>query len=836
MATIKSSIIIQDMASSVITKIYSNVTKTTKGFKDLNEEMSVAPTNTINNMEKINASAIQTELAYKAELQVLKQVEAESRKIIATEGTRTAKAQDIIESVMEQRTLVESLKKDYDNISASIKNANANQEQLNNSLNTANKNSSGLLGKVKEMVSGTKGVKNVKSNYDNVSESIKDTNNKQEELNTGINTATNNGNKLLNTVKNIAIAVGGIKTVKNLMSLSDDMTNNKARLGLIVDDKGSVEDLQNKIFASSMNARASYQTTMDTVTKLGLQAGKAFKNNDELIAFTEQLNKTFVISGTTATGIESTMYNLTQALSTGVLRGQDLNSVFSNAPQIVQNIADYLDVPIGKIRDMAANGKISAEIVKNAMLKATNETNAKFDKMPMTWSQIFTRMKNIAIKALEPVLTKINQLANNQRVQQMFKMFIDGASLAGQAILILIDGISWLVNILEPVAPLILGIVAAYVAFNVVSGIVNAMIGINTFLTAVNTAAEAIHNGISLERVRIMKLETGAQIGLNAAMLACPATWIAIIIIALIAVLTYLWFTNDKVAYWILFAWDAIRVGAMILGLGVKTVFFGLILAGQYFALGMMGVCYLILGAWYAFQTGLQTVGIGILYIFQWLYNGVMLVVNGIIGLLNKIPGVSINTAEYANFADKAVEGMMNDVVRRNEDLQNIVDDMNSVNESIEKNKAKFGAELYNDTQKINNKAIEFMTTRDDRVAHRNDWINGASEAVNNALNNFNLDPSNFSGDSTIGNIADNTKNIADNTKEISEEDLKYLIDIAERDTINRFTTVPLTINLTNNNSINGQDDIDGIVDQVTNKLTSRLEAELEYVSEGVHV
>lgn len=84
----------------------------------------------------------------------------------------------------------------------------------------------------------------------------------------------------------------------------------------------------------------------------------------------KQLNKTFAISGTEATGIESTMYNLTQALSTGVLRGQDLNAVFSNAPQIVQNIADYLNVPIGKIRDMAADGKISAQIVKNAMLKS----------------------------------------------------------------------------------------------------------------------------------------------------------------------------------------------------------------------------------------------------------------------------------------------------------------------------------------------------------------------------------------------------------------------------------------------------------------------------------
>ena len=631
MATIRSSIVVQDMASSVFSRLHSKLTKTTTGFKNLNNEMSVAPTKAINNAEKLNASALQTEMTYQAELQVLKQVEAEARKIIAAEGTQTAKAQDIIASVREQRTLVEGLKKDYDNVSHSIKDAHNNQEEFNNSINTAN----------------------------------------------------TNGNNLLSTVRNIAMAVGGIATVKKLFELSDEMTNNRARLSLIVDDKGSVEELQNKIFASSMNARASYQTTTDIVTKLGLQAGKAFKGNDELIAFAEQLNKTFVISGTNASGIESTMYNLTQALSTGVLRGQDLNAVFSNAPQIVQNIADYLDVPIGKIRDMAADGKISAQIVKNAMLKAADETNAKFNKMPMTWNQVWTKMKNVAIKALDPVLKKINQLANNQQVQEMFNMFIDGASLAAQAILGLIEGISWFVNILEPVAPIILGIVAACVAFNIISGITSGILSILAIAHGIAGAAEMLHAGETMAA-------TAAQWGLNSALLACPITWIIILIIALIAVLVYFWFTNDNVAYGILYAWDALRLGAMVLWLGCKTVFYGILLAAQFMWLGILGVCYGLLWAWYMFETGLEGVGVGILYIFQWLYNGVVGIVNGIIEVLNKIPGVSINTVEYANFADKALEGMMDNVTKRNEDLQSMLDDMTEISNSIEKNKAEY--------------------------------------------------------------------------------------------------------------------------------------------------
>ena len=597
MATIKSSIVVQDMASSVFAKIHSNVSKTTAGFKNLNSEMSNAPTKAINNAERLNASAVKTELAYQAELQVLRQVESEAKKIIAAEGTQSAKAQDLISSVVEQRRLVEGLKKDYDNVSSSIKNSQNSQESFNNS------------------------VKKTQVNQERLNNSIKNSQENQDKFSNNINTSYSNGNKLLSTIKKVALAVGGISAIKGLLNLSDEMTNNKARLNLIVDDGGSVEALQNKIFVSAMNARASYQTTTDIITKLGLQAGKAFKGNDELIAFAEQLNKTFAISGTEATGIESTMYNLTQALSTGVLRGQDLNAVFSNAPQIVQNIADYLNVPIGKIRDMAADGKISAQIVKNAMLKAADETNAKFNKMPMTWNQVFTKMKNIAIKALDPVLNKINALANNQQVQEMFNMFINGASLAAQAILNLIEGISWLLSVLEPVAPVILGLVGAYVGFNIVSMIASGLLGMLSIAHGIAGAAEMLHSGQTMAA-------TAAQWGLNSALLACPITWIVILIMALIVALTYLWFTNDKVAYGILYVWDALRLGIMVAGLGIQGVFYAIVLGAMALWLGIQTCVLGAMAAWFAFQTGVEAVCLGVLSIFQGLYNGVVWLVN----------------------------------------------------------------------------------------------------------------------------------------------------------------------------------------------------------------
>ena len=218
---------------------------------------------------------------------------------------------------------------------------------------------------------------------------------------------------LVGTLKRIGAAVIGSQIVKGVVGMSDTLTQTTARLNLMNDGLQSTADLQEMIYQSAMRSRSAYADTAAAVSKMGLLAGDAFNSNEETIAFVEQLNKQFKIAGTSAEGQAAAMLQLTQAMGAGVLRGEELNSVFENAPTIIQAITDYLGVTTGELRDMAAEGQITADIVKNAMFNADEETNARFESIPMTWADVWTQATNMAIMALQPLLTGINWVANN---------------------------------------------------------------------------------------------------------------------------------------------------------------------------------------------------------------------------------------------------------------------------------------------------------------------------------------------------------------------------------------------------------------------------------------
>ena len=285
--------------------------------------------------------------------------------------------------------------------------------------------------------------------------SIKKASNEQNQLNNSLKTGQNQASNLMNTLKSMVGAYVGIQGIQKLVGVSDRMTSTTARLNMIVDDGGSVEALEEKIMQSAQRSRASYLDTAQAISQMGLLAGDAFQTNDELIQFTETLNKQFVIAGANQAGASAATLQLTQALSSGVLRGEELNSVFEQAPNVIQTIADYLDVPIGSIREMTSEGQITAEIVKNAMLSATQSVNEQFESMPMTWGQVWTQMENIALTALQPVLNLI----------------------------------SWTANNIEIIGPIVLGVVGAFLTYQIaVNGVAAA--------TKAWTAAQAILNAV----------------------------------------------------------------------------------------------------------------------------------------------------------------------------------------------------------------------------------------------------------------------------------------------------------------------------------------------------
>lgn len=317
--------------------------------------------------------------------------------------------------------------------------------------------------------------------------------NEQDRHNQKIRQANNSAGKLLSTVRRIVAVAAGFTIGKQFLGLSDKMTQTSARLNLMnqkfevpenqevpinvalngADQIGAMnsglqetERLQELIYQSAQRSRTSYLATADVVAKLGQRASDAFSNSEEVIAFSENLNKMFVIAGASQQEISSASLQLTQALGSGVLRGEELNAVFEAAPNVIQTIADYLDVPIGKIREMASEGMITADIVKNAMLSATDEINTQFEEMPTTWGQAWIQMKNAALFAFDDVLSKMNEFLNSDVGEKALNGLISSfdvlADIASGAIDLLIDGATWVVENWDYVYPIILGIGAAF--------------------------------------------------------------------------------------------------------------------------------------------------------------------------------------------------------------------------------------------------------------------------------------------------------------------------------------------------------------------------------------
>ncbi|HBF1359009.1 TPA: tape measure protein, partial [Clostridioides difficile] len=267
--------------------------------------------------------------------------------------------------------------------------------------------------------------------FDRLERQIRESDNQQRKLNEDINKGASSTDRLVGSAKKLAATYLGIRTLGGLGNLSDQMTSTNARLGMINDGQQSDAGLNKMIFQSAERSRASYLDTAQIVSRIGMNAGKAFSSTKEIVGFAEQLNKKFVIAGASTEEMNSALLQLTQGLSSGVLRGEELNAVFESAPNIIQSIADYLDVDIGKIRGMASEGMLTADIVKNSLLAAAEQTNAEFEKMPYTFSQIWTSIKNNAIMIFGVIQKKIEQSMSSKGFRTFIDNFINSLYVLG---------------------------------------------------------------------------------------------------------------------------------------------------------------------------------------------------------------------------------------------------------------------------------------------------------------------------------------------------------------------------------------------------------------------
>lgn len=611
---------------------------------------------------------------------------------------------------------------------------------------------------------------------------IRDNVDEQGRFNQEINEGVANADNLMNAIKGAVAAYATVQTVGKVLDLSDTLTSTTARLNLMNDGLQTTQDLQNMIYLSAELARGSYQATADAVSKLGLMAGDAFGSSEEIVAFMEQINKQFTIAGTEAAGIDAAMLQLTQAMGSGVLRGEEYNSILEQAPNIIQAIADYMEVPKGQLKDMAADGAITADIVKAAMFAAADETNEKFASMPKTFSQIWTSFQNTALMAFQPVLNRLNEIANSDAFQQFVNNAIEGLSVVAGVALEIFD---LLVSVAGAVAdnwswlsPIIYGVAAA-------------------LATGALTAATAA--------------EIAAQNGLNAALYACPIVWIIVLIIALIALFYAAVAAVNK------FAGTSVSATGIICGVfAVAGAFIGnLFVTLINFVIDIFVVLWNFIAAFANFFANVFNDPVAA--IARLFFD----LVDTILSLLQSLAS-AIDTIFGSNLAG-AVSGWRD-----------------SLGGWVDSTFGK-GTEVM---AKVN--ASDYHL---DRFEYSGAWDAGYSfgEGIEDTISNFDpsslfntnipsasdyADLSNYTGSigDGVGDIADNTGSIKDSL-DITEEDLKYLRDIAEQEAINRFTTAEITIEQTNKNNVSGSMDLDGIV----SGLTDAVNEAVDIITEGVH-
>lgn len=618
---------------------------------------------------------------------------------------------------------------------------------------------------------------------------INDNIRRQEQFNQSLQNGASESSNLVSAIKRMAGAYLSIQTAGKILEMSDEITQTTSRLNMMNDGLQSTADLYNMVYVAANDVRGSLGDMASVVARFGNNAKDAFSSSAEVVQFANLVQKQMTIAGASTQEAANAELQLSQALGSGVLRGDELNSIFEQAPNLIQNIADYLDVPIGKIRSMAQDGELSADVVKQAVFAATDEINANFESMPMTWGQMWTVFQNNATMAFQPVLQRLNDLANTDGFQTFTTNAINDLAVVAGVVLDIFEGI---------------GSVGTFVSDNwqIIGPIVEGV-----------AAALTVYYGWQLLSTSATKAAAAAQWIYNAAMNANPAAIVAISIGALIVLIGILANKFTGTGH------IAKSVFGMITG-GINVVI-------QYFKNWGLTVADIFIGIWNAGGACATNVEIAfhnaISHVQALWYNMLstaLTVVSGICSALNKLPFVDFDysgiTGAADNYASKAAAAAGN------------TKDYASVPAAFSK-----GVKTYDTYQKgwVNDAYTAGAAWGDGVTSKIKNTLSSKATNIPNANNYPNALAS--SNAATAANTADTAKNTAKtaNTLSASSEDLKYLRDIADREYVNKFTTAQIKVEMINHNNVNNDMDLDGMAEH----LRSKIEEEMNAAAEGEH-
>ena len=704
-------------------------------------------------------------------------------------------------------------------------NANAELEQLRMQLNQAIQEQNSLNQAMQNMdvSAANDAYLRLSQTVGNTERYIRDNVDEQGCFNQEISAGTQQANELTNTIKRAVAAYVSIQSVGKALNISDELASTTARLNLMNDKLQSTEELTNMVYAAAQNSRGAFSDMAANVAKIGNLAGDAFSSSEQIVVFAEQLNKQMKLSGASTQEASAAMLQLTQSLAKGCLNGDELTSVMENGSAVTKTIAEYMGITQGELKDLAAEGQVTSDIIIAAMLGAADQTNAAFETLPMTWADVWQSMKNSALVAFRPVLQRINDLANSQAVQTFVNGAIEAMAVLANIVLNIFDLIGtvggFIADNWSVISPIIYGVIGALAVYAAYLGIVKGIEIASAAATAIHSVAMSAKIGVMAALTGQTMAATAAQMGYNGALYACPVVWIIMLLIALIAI--------------IFAVCNAIAKMTGIANSGFGVITGGVNVVIQFFKNLGLTVANIALGignAIAALASNMMTAfHNAICNVQSWFYNLLSTacsVIENIAAALNKLPFVSFDYSGISSAADdyaaKASEAAGN-----KEDYTSISDAFNEGFTTFDAFQDGWASDAFNAgaawgdgiADKVSNFSLSDLFGKTE-VPDPASYADGFNDVIANS----------GIGDG-VGSIDDNTGKIKDSL-EVSEEELKYLRDIAEQEAINRFTTAEINVDMSGmQNTVNSGDDIDGFM----TKLTDSVNEAVDNMTEGVH-